>query len=194
MMTDATDQTQLPAGTTVESADGQKLGSIKEIQLNHYLVEKGLIFKHDLYVPKGAVTNYDGSTAWLSLSKDQIDAAGWDQPPMADAPPGMAAEALPDNPVEINPLTTNTTPLRDDTLGVEPGSGVTDVAPGASGAAAGSVVPPAPPTRIPSNAQNPGSPSVRVAPGEARRELNEEVFSGEAADKAADSGESQLPV
>ena len=54
MMTDPTDQTQLPAGTNVESADGQKLGSIKEIQLNHYLVEKGLIFKHDLYVHKDA--------------------------------------------------------------------------------------------------------------------------------------------
>ena len=187
MMSDITDQTQLPAGTNVESADGQKLGSVKEIQLNHYLVEKGLIFKHDLYIPKQMVASYDGNTAWLSVTKDQIDASGWDQPPMADAPPGMAAEALPDNPVEINPLTTNTTPLRDDVSDTEPGSGVTDVAPG-------SMAPPAPPTRIPSNAQNPGSPSVRVPPGEARRELNEDVFSGEAADKARDSGESQLPV
>ena len=130
MMTDTADRTQLPAGTNVESADGQKLGSVKEIQLNHYLVEKGLIFKHDLYVPKETVSTYDGSTAWLSVTKDQIDASGWDQPPMADAPPGMAAEALPDNPVEINPLTTNTTPLRDDTIETEPGSSVTDVAEG----------------------------------------------------------------
>lgn len=109
MMSDTTEQTQLPAGTNVESADGQSLGSVKEIQLNHYLVEKGLIFKHDLYVPKETVSNYDGNTAWLSVSKDQIDASGWDQPPMVDAPPGMAAEVLPDNPVEINPLTDDNT-------------------------------------------------------------------------------------
>ena len=67
-----TDQTQLRAGTKVESADGVNLGTVKEIQLKHYLIEKGLIFKHDLYEPYDAIANYDGDTAWLNVTKAEI--------------------------------------------------------------------------------------------------------------------------
>src|SRR6478752_1562851 len=93
-----TDQTQLRAGTKVESADGANLGTVKEIQLKHYLIEKGLIFKHDLYVPYEAIANYDGETAWLNVTKAEVDASNWNESPMYDEIPGFADTVSSANP------------------------------------------------------------------------------------------------
>jgi len=104
MEPNATNQTQLRAGTKVESADGVNLGTVKEIQLRHYLIEKGLIFKHDLYVPYDAIANYDGETAWLNVTKAEVDASNWNESPMYDEIPTFAETVPSANAVNADPL------------------------------------------------------------------------------------------
>ena len=122
-----TDQTQLRAGTKVESADGVNLGTVKEIQLKHYLIEKGLIFKHDLYVPYDAIANYDGDTAWLNVTKAEIDASNWNESPMYDEIPTFAETVPSANPVNTDPLGGQTSPPGGTITGDGQGSGVTKV-------------------------------------------------------------------
>jgi len=123
----ATDQTQLRAGTKVESADGENLGTVKEIQLHHYLIEKGLIFKHDLYVPYDAIANYDGETAWLKVTKAEVDASNWNESPMYDEIPGFADTVSSANPVNPDPLGGQPAPPGGTIMGDGQGSGVTKV-------------------------------------------------------------------
>jgi hypothetical protein len=127
MESNATDQTQLRAGTKVESADGVNLGTVKEIQLRHYLIEKGLIFKHDLYVPYDAIANYDGETAWLNVTKAEVDASNWNESPMYDEIPGFADTVPSSNPVNPDPLGGQSAPPGGTIVGDSRGSGVTEV-------------------------------------------------------------------
>ena len=122
-----TDQTQLRAGTKVESADGVNLGTVKEIQLKHYLIEKGLIFKHDLYVPYDAIANYDGDTAWLNVTKAEIDASNWNESPMYDEIPTFAETVPSANPVNADPLGGQPSPPGGTITGDGQSSGVTKV-------------------------------------------------------------------
>jgi len=122
-----TDQTQLRAGTKVESADGANLGTVKEIQLKHYLIEKGLIFKHDLYVPYEAIANYDGETAWLNVTKAEVDASNWNESPMYDEIPTFADTVPSANPVNPDPLGGQPAPPGGTITGDGQGAGVTKV-------------------------------------------------------------------
>jgi hypothetical protein len=119
------DQSQLRAGTKVESADGVNLGTVKEIQLRHYLIEKGLIFKHDLYVPYDAIANYDGETAWLNVTKAEVDASNWNESPMYDEIPGFAETVPSANPVNPDPLGGQPAPPGGTIIGDGQGTSVT---------------------------------------------------------------------
>jgi len=74
----------LKLGVRVRSADGEHLGEVKEIQSDHYVIEKGRIFQDDFFIPKTAIVNYDGESAAVNLTFDDIHHAGWDEPPLYD--------------------------------------------------------------------------------------------------------------
>ncbi len=68
-------------GDKVCSADDVDLGKVTEFlpdaaKPTHLVVEKGLLFKHDLIVPVNAVCNYEGGTVYLDLPKDALEGAG----------------------------------------------------------------------------------------------------------------------
>lgn len=80
--------------------DGEHLGTAKSVTDTHVLVEKGRIFKHDLYIPLSSFMEADETErrATLSVNNDQIDSMGWDQPGDRDAASssgGSAANDLP---------------------------------------------------------------------------------------------------
>ena len=58
-------------GKKVKASDGQELGEIKEISQNYLLVEKGLVSKDKVWVPKYVADAYDGKTLWLLVSSDE---------------------------------------------------------------------------------------------------------------------------
>jgi hypothetical protein len=89
----------LKLGTRVRSADGEFLGEVKEIQSDHYVIEKGRIFQDDFFIPKTAMENYDGESAAVNLTFDDIHHAGWDEPPLYNDLDDLAFKDSGDNPV-----------------------------------------------------------------------------------------------
>lgn len=82
-------------GTPVFDVDGDKVGSVSEnaTQGEYFIVRKGLIFTHDLYIPLNAVARSDIDGVYLNVGKDQIERQGWDQPPAA-ATDAMARDSM----------------------------------------------------------------------------------------------------
>jgi len=80
MQTHATD---IQPGWDAIGADDQKIGTIQDVGTNYLLIEKGLIFVNDIYVPSRAVTSIDANKGcvYLNVGKDDVDAQGWTSPP-----------------------------------------------------------------------------------------------------------------
>jgi uncharacterized protein (TIGR02271 family) len=82
-------------GWMVHSSDDQKIGSIAEAHPDYLLVQKGFLFKKDLYVPTTQVESTDAGAGvvFLRVMKDQIDNMPWDEPPTATAATGSTTGA-----------------------------------------------------------------------------------------------------
>jgi uncharacterized protein (TIGR02271 family) len=85
MMNEPRGSATLHEGWDVYSSDDHKVGTIMEAYDDYIVVEKGWLFKKDLYIPTSAVqtSDPDGRTVYLNVYKDQIDGLAWDTAPMA---------------------------------------------------------------------------------------------------------------
>jgi uncharacterized protein (TIGR02271 family) len=72
---------EIDTGWDVYAADGDKIGSVEDVQTHYVVVGKGLIFHTERYVPVSAITSVDGDAVYLSVTKDAIDSQGWDTAP-----------------------------------------------------------------------------------------------------------------
>src|SRR5688572_12747036 len=70
-------------GDDVVAADGDKVGTLADLQAGYLIVEKGFFFPKDYYIPSSAVTTYDDAEGkiYLSVTKDEALNSGWDQMP-----------------------------------------------------------------------------------------------------------------
>ncbi|HJU78515.1 MAG TPA: hypothetical protein VJ599_02990 [Nitrososphaeraceae archaeon] len=59
-------------GKKVKSNDGKKLGHVKRISQNHFLIEKGLVKKRGFWLPKNLGDVYDGEYIWLNSNENEI--------------------------------------------------------------------------------------------------------------------------
>lgn len=75
------DRTSIQPGTDVYGSDQDHIGSIAEVGENYLLVQKGMFFPKDIYVPFSAVTQASTDMVVLNVTKGQIESQGWDQPP-----------------------------------------------------------------------------------------------------------------
>ena len=84
---------QIRNGWTAYDANREQIGDVFEIGSNYVLVQKGLFFPKDLYIPLSQVTSVDEANAdfFVDVTKDNVESVGWDTPP-ADA--GWDASAL----------------------------------------------------------------------------------------------------
>src|SRR5215472_13563497 len=73
-------------GEPVYDVNGDKVGTVSEYdgRSTYFIVQRGIIFTHDLYVPMSAVTRGDADGVYLNLAKDAISNEGRDHPPTAD--------------------------------------------------------------------------------------------------------------
>jgi len=71
----------IPEGTEIRSADDVKLGKAIATTPEYMVVEKGFLFPTDYYIPTRAITQYDGETVHLGLTKDEVLHQGWDHRP-----------------------------------------------------------------------------------------------------------------
>jgi len=79
-------------GWAVYDTNDEKIGDVADIGAGYLLVQKGLLFIKDLYIPESAVTETDAANGrvYLNIAKGDADSMGWEQPPLGDA--GSAAD------------------------------------------------------------------------------------------------------
>ena len=86
------DPAQVQEADAVVTADGEPLGHViafwpDMMAPSHLVVEGGRILHHDWYVPAHAIAVYhpprngDPGLVTLGVTRDEIAAAGWNQPP-----------------------------------------------------------------------------------------------------------------
>lgn len=71
----------IPTGADVFGADGEKVGSVAAAYPGYIVVEKGIFFPTDYYIPVSAVASYDGGQVYLNVAKDAALQSGWDAQP-----------------------------------------------------------------------------------------------------------------
>ena len=69
-------------GAEVFGADGDKVGTVSAVYPGYIIVEKGLFFPTDYYIPVSALASYDTERVYLNVSKDAALGRGWDVRPV----------------------------------------------------------------------------------------------------------------
>lgn len=74
---------QIRNGWNAYDANRQHIGDVIEVGSNYVLVQKGLFFPKDLYIPLSKVTSVDEANAdfFVDVTKDNVESMGWDTPP-----------------------------------------------------------------------------------------------------------------
>ncbi|MDQ3657296.1 MAG: DUF2382 domain-containing protein [Chloroflexota bacterium] len=70
-------------GMDVFGSDGEKVGSVQDVQGEYVVVSKGFFFPTDYYIPFSALGNADDESVYLNVTKDEALNQGWDQEPVA---------------------------------------------------------------------------------------------------------------
>jgi uncharacterized protein (TIGR02271 family) len=68
-------------GDDVYGTDGDKVGTVSEVQANYLVVEKGFFFPTDYYIPASAVSSASNGQVMLNVDKDTALHSGWDTVP-----------------------------------------------------------------------------------------------------------------
>ncbi|MDQ3717618.1 MAG: hypothetical protein M3298_01645 [Thermoproteota archaeon] len=59
-------------GKKVKTNDGHDVGEIKEVTQNYIRLEKGVVNKDKLWIPKYLADAYDGKVLWLVIGNDEL--------------------------------------------------------------------------------------------------------------------------
>ena len=70
----------LTVGTDVVSADGEKVGEIVAVHPAYVIVERGLRFPSDTYVPRSALRESDSDRTTLIVTKEEALRLRWESP------------------------------------------------------------------------------------------------------------------
>lgn len=76
-------QGNIPEDTPVFDVNAEKVGTVIQSLPNegYFVVEKGMIFTHELYLPTSVIQGQDASGVRINLSKDQLKDDRFKQPP-----------------------------------------------------------------------------------------------------------------
>ena len=79
----ANPQGEIPQDTPVYDVNAEKVGTVilSALRDGYFVVEKGMIFTHELYLPATAIQGRDQNGLQLRLSKDELKDERWKQPP-----------------------------------------------------------------------------------------------------------------
>jgi uncharacterized protein (TIGR02271 family) len=72
---------QINVGDDVYGSDGDKVGTVAEVQSSYIVVEKGFFFPTDYYIPTSAIASASGGQVYLNTSKDAALNSGWNTVP-----------------------------------------------------------------------------------------------------------------
>ena len=72
---------QVSVGDEVYGSDGDKVGTVAEVQSSYIVVEKGFFFPTDYYIPTSAIASASGGQVYLNVARDAALNSGWDTVP-----------------------------------------------------------------------------------------------------------------
>jgi len=72
---------QISVGDEVYGSDGDKVGTVAEVQAGYLVVEKGFFFPTDYYIPTSAVASAGDGQVSLNVAKDAALNSGWETVP-----------------------------------------------------------------------------------------------------------------
>jgi len=75
------DLRDIQQGWDVYGSDGNKIGDVASVGSNYVHITKGLLFPKDIYVPDDAISRVESNAVYLTVSRDQVDKMGWNEPP-----------------------------------------------------------------------------------------------------------------
>jgi len=76
---------QISVGDEVYGSDGDKVGTVAEVQTGYIVVEKGFFFPTDYYIPTSAIASASNGQVYLSTTRDAALNSGWDVVPDVQA-------------------------------------------------------------------------------------------------------------
>jgi uncharacterized protein (TIGR02271 family) len=73
----------IQAGWNAYDMADEKIGEVAEVGQNYVLVQKGLFFPKDIYIPLSYVSNIDENdqSVIINASKSEVESMNWDAPP-----------------------------------------------------------------------------------------------------------------
>jgi uncharacterized protein (TIGR02271 family) len=77
----STESSQISVGDDVYGSDGDKVGTVAEVQSGYIVVEKGFFFPTDYYIPTSAIASASDGQIYLNVAKDAALNSGWDTVP-----------------------------------------------------------------------------------------------------------------
>src|SRR5438552_3825482 len=79
----ATNRYDIQPGWEVCARDGDKIGTVREIQGQYFVISKGSLLPKDYYIPFPEVSQVDASAqrVFLNVAKNEFDGRGWDRQP-----------------------------------------------------------------------------------------------------------------
>jgi hypothetical protein len=72
---------RITPGAEVYSSDDQKVGTVQEVYDDSFMVQKGIFFVHDYYIPYGYVARVSSDRIDLSMTSDVAKNQNWAQRP-----------------------------------------------------------------------------------------------------------------
>jgi hypothetical protein len=72
----------------VYDRDNHSLGSVEKVYEDSFLIQKGLIFHKDRYIPYSAITSIDNDHITLNMSQDEVQQLEWKIRPDYEEHPG----------------------------------------------------------------------------------------------------------
>ena len=69
---------QIQVDDDVYGSDGAKVGTVAEVQSTYLVMERGVFFPTDYFIPVSAITQAGNGQVVLKVSKDVALHSGWD--------------------------------------------------------------------------------------------------------------------
>src|SRR5215207_6062008 len=85
---------QINVGDDVYGSDGDKVGTVAEVQPSYIVVEKGFFFPTDYYIPMSAIASVASGQVYLNVAKEAAMNSGWDAVPDAVPVTATGAETI----------------------------------------------------------------------------------------------------
>jgi uncharacterized protein (TIGR02271 family) len=76
-----TESSQIMTGDEVVGSDGDKVGTVAEVQPGYIVIAKGFFFPTDYYIPMSAIASVAGGQVVLNVAKDAALHSDWDTVP-----------------------------------------------------------------------------------------------------------------